>query len=131
MAQKSLEQLRRENARLKQKARGKESLEKLSQERDLERRKLTAENKALRNPGSGLARKQFKSAAGKFGGFLKRGALRIHENLERQAAEEERRERMAEERNKKKTKRKTQTRRSPTRTVRRLKGGSVRRRTRR
>lgn len=105
MPPKTLEQLKEENEKLRRVKIGRDSLQRLSEKRNLERKKLIAENKALRNPGSIRAKKTFLAISGKFGRIIKKGTLAVHNNLERIAAEEERQERAL--RKRKKVKRKS------------------------
>ncbi len=103
MVRKTIEQLRKENARLKSQATGRDSMNRLAEEKRIERNKIIAENRLLRNPGSISAKRNFRKATGVVGRFLKKGALKIHGNLQRAADEERRREKMLELRKKKRS----------------------------
>lgn len=91
---KSLETLRKERERLLRKKRAADSLAKLSRERDLERKRLKAEIKALKNPGSKSARKFFVGAARRAGKFLKERAAIVAENARREEMMERKRMQM-------------------------------------
>jgi len=71
-------------------AKSRESLESTARAKNLERKKINAEIRALKNPGSLAARKSFRNITRKAGSFLvKRGKI-INDNLVRMAAEDAR-----------------------------------------
>ncbi len=111
MVHKSLEQLKRERNRLLRGSKARASLDSLSKARNLERKKISAEISALKRPGSLAAKKSLKSAAGKFGKFIKKRADIVTENLDRMAREDEREEKQSQMRRKSPNKRKIKRRR--------------------
>lgn len=90
---KSLEQLKKERNLLLRKANAKNSLQALSIQREVERRKVKAEITALRHPGSVVAKRTAKRIAIKSGRALFRGVFAIGKHLSEVAAEQNRPER--------------------------------------
>lgn len=87
---KSIATLKKERDRLLRGAKKKDAFASTQRAQNLERKKINAEIKALKNPGSVAARRSFLNASRKVGSFLsKRGAI-INANLNRMAAEEAR-----------------------------------------
>jgi len=90
---KSLAQLKKEKAQLLKKlGLKKASLESIRKE-EAEKRKLEAEIKALKNPGSAVARERAKKSAIKLGRFLKQTAGTVSNNAVRLRREREARKR--------------------------------------
>lgn len=85
---KSLEQLKKENERLLRKRNARQSLMNLSLKRKLERKRLVAENKALRNPLSTSARKAASKVAVKTSVAFFKGAIAVGKHLSAVAAEQ-------------------------------------------
>jgi len=95
---------------LLRKAKAKSSLDSLARSRKLERKKLKAEISALKNPGSLVARKSLRSATSKFGGFLKKRATIINENLSALEEKERKKKRTSTPRRRKTTRRRVRRR---------------------
>ena len=84
---KERDNLLRKKSRTARWSAAKKSLEKLGSAKRLEEKKLKAEIRALKNPGSAEARKKLRSAGSKFGAFVKRRAAIVSENLNELSSE--------------------------------------------